>query len=234
MKYLFYTPNIDEHQAQVSNEEAEHGLRVLRLKEGNEVHCTNGRGLLIAGKISQTGKKGFTVQVENSQILPQPQPPLHTAIAPTKNMVRIEWFTEKAVECGITSIIPILCTNSERKVLKTERLHKIAVSAMKQSGQTWLPEIHELTPFTEVIKKIPSSEQRFIAHCRSQELPLITSLVKPQPVWVFIGPEGDFTVNEINEALAAGCSEISLGKNRLRTETAGLVACILLQAQLRA
>jgi 16S rRNA (uracil1498-N3)-methyltransferase len=149
----------------------------------------------------------------------------HIAIAPTKNIERLEWFLEKATEIGIKEITPVLCEHSERKIINMERLEKIIVSAMKQSLKTYIPVLNPLTRFTDFVSK-PFNGQKFIAHCtegiRSE---LIHSYVKQSESLILIGPEGDFSPKEIEFAKSNGFIEISLGKSRLRTETAGIVAC---------
>jgi 16S rRNA (uracil1498-N3)-methyltransferase len=150
---------------------------------------------------------------------------VHIAIAPTKNIERMEWFLEKATEIGVTRVTPLLCRYSERKEIKHDRLEKVMVSAMKQSLKAYLPKLDELTKFNELINQ-PFSGQKFIAHCDDQHRDLLRNLVEPNRDYlILIGPEGDFSSEEIEMAMQAGFLPVSLGNSRLRTETAGVVAC---------
>ena len=150
---------------------------------------------------------------------------VHIAIAPTKNIERIEWFLEKATEIGINRVTPLLCRFSERKEIKAERLEKVMISAMKQSLKAYLPQLDELTRFNEFIQQ-PFDGQKYIAHCDNQHRDLLRNKVIPgQNYLILIGPEGDFSTEEIELALKHGFQPVSLGESRLRTETAGLVAC---------
>ena len=155
---------------------------------------------------------------------------LHIAIAPTKNMDRLEWFVEKATEIGISEITPLLCRYSERKVVKLERINKIIVSAMKQSKKSLLPQLNEMISFNDFIKKCEGHDNCFIAHCYNQNKQSLSQLyLKGNDATIVIGPEGDFSEEEVESALKNGFSPITLGESRLRTETAGIVACHTIQ-----
>ena len=223
--HIFYTPDI-ESSAQLPEDEAAHAVRVLRLQPGDEVMLTDGKGNFYRAAISMADKKHCLVNILEKQ----PQAPLwknhiHIALAPTKNMDRIEWFAEKATEIGLDELTFLNCRYSERKVIKTERIEKILVSAIKQSLKARLPILHEMTDFSQFIKQ-PFKGQKFIAHCYKNQKQELKDIVKPgEDAVVLIGPEGDFSPEEVQEALTQGFIPISLGPSRLRTETAALVAC---------
>ena len=223
--HIFYTPDI-ESSAQLPEDEAAHSVRVLRLQPGDEVMLTDGKGNFYRAAISMADKKHCLVNILEKQ----PQAPLwknhiHIALAPTKNMDRIEWFVEKATEIGLDELTFLNCRYSERKVIKTERIEKILVSAIKQSLKARLPILHEMTDFSQFIKQ-PFKGQKFIAHCYKNQKQELKDIVKPgEDAVVLIGPEGDFSPEEVQEALTQGFIPISLGPSRLRTETAALVAC---------
>lgn len=224
----FYAPDIARTLA-LPEEEARHCTRVLRMHEGDVIEVVDGAGRLYQCRITLAHDKRCNVE-----IVEQVSQPAHwghdivLAIAPTKNLDRIEWVVEKATEMGIDRIVPLLCCNSERKVLKTERLHKIAVAAMKQSLKATLPVIDELTPFSRFISQ-PFEGNRFIAYCdpmlpRSERQLFARQYVPHAHTLVLIGPEGDFSPEEVQQALAAGFIPVSLGESRLRTETAAIMA----------
>lgn len=226
--HLFYAPDIDT-RLELPEEEAAHAGRVLRLQAGDEITLTDGRGFFYRAEISAITSKRCMVHIlEKTQ-----QPPLwtgylHIAMAPTKNMDRTEWFAEKATEIGLDELSFLNCRYSERKVIKTERIHKILVSALKQSLKARLPKLNEMTDFTTFISQ-PFDGQKFIAHCYEGEKPLLQNIVEPgKPALVLIGPEGDFSPEEVQQAIDNGFQPISLGRCRLRTETAALVACHIL------
>lgn len=224
---FFYCPDIDEQQASFNLDEAEskHISRVLRLAIGNEIMLLNGKGLVFHCEITSVGKQ-CTVNIIQSTKVEDEQPHIHIAIAPTKNNDRLEWFIEKTTEIGINEITPIICANSERKVVKQERLLKTAIAAMKQSGRAFLPQINEAIKLKDFLKAC-DAEQKFIAHCfeeNQQHLKELYTLGKD--VILLIGPEGDFSLEEVEIAIKKhNFIPISLGKNRLRTETAGVYAC---------
>ena len=224
--HLFYTPDITNDFYTLTEEESKHCTRVLRLNQGDTVHLVDGVGGLYTAIIQDANNKKCKLQVINKQIeygkLPYYS---HIAVAPTKNIDRIEWFVEKAVEIGVSEITFLLCEHSERRQLRIDRLEKIAVSAMKQSQKGYLPLLHDLTPFHKFIKKAQPAAT-FIAHLEDDATKSIKDhYVFGQPHCILIGPEGDFSPAEISAAYDAGIKPVTLGQSRLRTETAALVAC---------
>ena len=220
--HLFYSPLISDEFA-LPEEEAHHLFHVLRLKEGEEILVTDGCGTRATCSLSLVSKKNVLVRVKQTEVFDRPARELHLAIAPTKNMDRFEWLAEKATEMGITKITPLVCRHSERKELKTERVRKLILAAAKQSRQYWFPVLNEATPFRSVIAE-SADEVKLIAHCNDSEKVSLTSLAAAEKALVLIGPEGDFSEEEIAMALENGFAALSLGGSRLRTETAGLVA----------
>lgn len=227
---LFYCPDLDTN-CTLPTSEAEHAIRVLRLKEGDTIQLTNGKGLKAQAEIVSTGKKEVTFRLLESMTVAPTPPFIHLAVAPTKNMDRMEWLLEKATEIGLHSFTPILCQRSERKVWKEDRIERIVLSALKQSGQYHLPILHPITSFDDYIK-LPLSSQKFIAHCVEHERISLTSasINLKEPVYLLIGPEGDFSNEEIEKALKNGFQAVQLGSNRLRTETAALHALSLIHS----
>lgn len=224
--HRFYAPDI-EATLSLPDEEAQHCVRVLRLKEGDEIEAVDGKGSLFRCRILSADRKQCAVSiVEKTSAVPHWGCSITVAIAPTKNIDRLEWMVEKVTEMGVDRIIPVCSRFSERKVLKTERLRKILVSAMKQSLKATLPVLDELTPIGDVIGS-EISGSRFIAYC-DEEIPrreFVKEYRKGQDVLILIGPEGDFSKDEIRASLDAGFVPVSLGNSRLRTETAGVFAC---------
>lgn len=222
--HVFYTPDIDTCP-ELPEEEAGHCLRVLRLGLGDEVMLTDGKGFFYKAVISAaTGKRCQVKVVEKIEQEKFWKGHLHLAMAPTKNMDRIEWFAEKATEIGFDELSFLNCRFSERKVIKTERIEKIVVSAMKQSLKARKPIVNEMTDFAKFMQR-DFQGQKFIAHCYEGEKPSLKEVLKPgEDALVLIGPEGDFSPEEVQKAEALGFQPISLGKSRLRTETAALVA----------
>lgn len=229
--HVFYTPDI-QNRAELPAEEAAHAVRVLRLQAGDEVTLTDGKGNFYRAEISVASNKRCLVNILETQ----PQEPLwqghlHIAMAPTKNMDRTEWFAEKATEIGFDELTFLNCRFSERKVIKTERIQKILVSAIKQSLKARLPRLNEMTDFNKFVRQ-PFNGQKFIAHCYEGEKPLLKDILKRgEDALVLIGPEGDFSEEEVKLAIEQGFQPISLGRSRLRTETAALVACHILNLQ---
>lgn len=224
---LFFNPHIDEHTQRITFDRAEsnHIIRVLRKKINDPLYITNGKGLLITAGICIANDKQCVAEVIHKERKDKTwKHNVHIAIAPTKSMDRFEWFLEKATEIGVDAITPILCEHSERKVLKQERLEKILEAAMKQSLSYYLPRLNPLTSFQDFIASEPEG-QYFIAHCYSSEKKHLKELIDTStPINILIGPEGDFSSTEIEEALKQKYIPISLGATRLRTETAGIVA----------
>ena len=224
---LFYNPDLTKDTTQITFDkiESRHIVRVLRKKEEAILHITNGKGFLFDAKIIIASDKKCTAEIITIQEKPKPwNYYLHIAIAPTKNNDRIEWFLEKATEIGIDEITPLVCNNSERRFVKLERFEKIVQSAMKQSLKFTLPKINEPIKFKEFINK-DFDGKICIAHCAELEKNLLKSVIKPsEKTTILIGPEGDFSSQEIIKALEKNSIPISLGESRLRTETAALVA----------
>ena len=226
---IFYTPEIMIDPV-LPEEESGHCIRVLRLSEGDEILLADGKGFFYKAAIRRAHPKHCEVSILESYR----QPPLwnfrlHMAVAPTKNMDRMEWFAEKATEIGINALTCLNCRFSERKEIKTARLEKIMVSAMKQSQKAILPELEGMTDFRTFITR-PFEGHKFIAHCEEGEKQLLKQAYRPgENALILIGPEGDFSPEEINLALKNGFRPISLGNSRLRTETAALAACHTIQ-----
>ena len=222
---IFYTPDITANPV-LPEEESGHCVRVLRLSEGDQILLTDGKGSFYKAAITQAHPKHCGVELLDSWR----QAPLwpffvHIAVAPTKNMDRMEWFVEKATEIGIDAISCLNCRFSERREIKLARLEKILVSAMKQSQKATLPQLEGMVDFKDFVQR-PFEGRKFIAHCEEEEKPLLRQLYHPRErALILIGPEGDFSPEEIALAKANGFEAISLGESRLRTETAALVAC---------
>ncbi|MFD1613471.1 16S rRNA (uracil(1498)-N(3))-methyltransferase [Gelatiniphilus marinus] len=224
---LFYNPEIIENTAQFTftKEESRHIIKVLRKNTGDTLHITNGNGWLFTAKITIPNINKCVATVVSKTQQPQRNYHLHLAVAPTKMNDRYEWFLEKATEIGIDSITPIICDHSERKVIKPERYEKILQSAMKQSLSCYLPKLNEAIPFKNFIKQEFKSDL-FIAHCEQTDRKSLKQLLKPEKdITILIGPEGDFSVKEIEQALQNKFKPVTLGNTRLRTETAAIVAC---------
>ena len=224
---LFYSSNIDESSREYvfDKNESRHIIRVLRKKLGDVVQITDGLGTLFEGEITNANDKRCAVNITKHSCFQKPwNYYLHIAIAPTKNNDRFEWFLEKATEIGIDEITPIICERSERKVIKLGRLEKIIQSASKQSLKYHFPKLNAPVLFREFITS-SFNGSLFIAHCENmQQQSLKSQLLKGVDTTLLIGPEGDFSMREIETALASNFKPVSLGKSRLRTETAGLVA----------
>jgi 16S rRNA (uracil1498-N3)-methyltransferase len=225
---LFFTQNIEKELAFLPETEARHCVQVLRKSVGDSIHFVDGKGGLYEGTIQETGKKKCIVKIEKAtQSFEKRDYYLHIAIAPTKNIDRFEWFLEKATEIGIDEITPLLCEHSERKRIRLDRLEKIALSAMKQSLKAFLPKVNDLTKFSDFINTVENDKsEKFIAHCQENEKThLKNNSLKDQNVTILIGPEGDFSPAEIQKANQHDFGSVTLGTSRLRTETAGVVAC---------
>lgn len=208
-------------------DESLHCVKVLRLPEGEEVMLTDGKGALYRARIVRAHHKRCAVEIiETLQESNRRDFSIHMAVAPTKNIDRIEWFAEKATEIGLDALTLLRCRYSERKEVKNERIHKILVSAMKQSLKASLPDLNGLTAFSDFVK-IPFDGLKFIAHCYDDpdKKSLASSYCKGDNVLILIGPEGDFSEEEVALALQHGFQPVSLSNSRLRTETAALVAC---------
>ena len=222
---LFFTENIKDQIALFTEEEARH-VQVLRKKIGDVLHFVDGVGGMYEGEIIDVSKKQCTLSIlQHTPAYNQRNVRLHIGIAPTKNINRLEWFLEKATEIGIDEITPLLCDRSERKKIRVDRLNKILLSAMKQSVKAFLPKLNELTDYQSFIKN-DNEDEKFIAYCNDDDLKhLKEEYSTSRNVTILIGPEGDFSQKEIELALQNDYRGVSLGKSRLRTETAGVVAC---------
>jgi len=224
---IFYNSeiNLENKNFILSGNEHLHISKVLRKKTNDKIYITNGKGYLFETIIDRINSKAISLKILDYKYKPPMDYNLNIGIAPTKKIDRFEWFVEKAVEIGVSAITPIICAHSERKKLNYSRLNKIAVSAMKQSLQTYLPKINPIVKVEDFIS-LNTANQNYIAHCkRSKTQYLSNIIVKNSCSSVIIGPEGGFTDNEINLALDFNFKAVSLGDNRLRTETAGTVCC---------
>lgn len=223
--HLFYSTQIQNQEIELDAEESRHLAKVLRLTDGEQVHVIDGKGTRFTCTIISAHPKKSFLQIDSKDTSSE-HFGITIAAAPTKNLNRWEWFLEKATEIGIDGIQPILSFHSERKVLKRERQERILISAIKQSYKSMLPRLNELTKFDKIIGQ-DFEGQKFIAHCyKSIASEPLKSIFEPhQNTLVLIGPEGDFSEQEVQQAIEAGFKPISLGKSRLRTETAALVAC---------
>ncbi|MFC7357133.1 16S rRNA (uracil(1498)-N(3))-methyltransferase [Jejudonia soesokkakensis] len=225
---LFYNPNLTEGDSEISFEkdESRHMVKVLRKNVGDTLHLTNGKGYFFEATLISTNPKQCIAQI-NSFKKEKPLPySLHLAVAPTKLNDRFEWFLEKATEIGVSEITPIICDHSERKVIKPERYEKIIISAAKQSLKAYMPKLNDAISFSEFLTTSQLSELNCIAHCEEIKKQSLKNIVKPsQDILLLIGPEGDFSVREIEEAIQSGFIPVTLGVSRLRTETAAIVAC---------
>lgn len=228
---LFYDAHIELDAAmhQLSEEESKHIVRVLRMQEGDELAIVNGKGGYFETKISIAHPKRCQVEIVKAEQSEPLKHDLHIALGPTKVMDRIEWFVEKATEIGITEISFIQGKNSERVKLKLDRIEKKVVSAMKQSKRRFLPKINKLVSVSDFIQQHPNG---LIAHCEDGEKSTILEAFQPIDCPILIGPEGDFTLDEIELAMENGYKTITLGENRLRTETAALYACVCAQLKI--
>ena len=224
---LFYNPDITENTTEFSfnKEESKHIVKVLRKSVDQTLQITNGNGWLFTAQITVADIKNCVVQIINKKLQVKKNYSLHLAVAPTKMNDRYEWFLEKATEIGIDSITPIICDHSERKIIKPERFEKIIQSATKQSLNCYLPKLNPAIAFKDFIKQ-DFSGKLFIAHCEETDRKSLKNELKPkQDITILIGPEGDFSVKEIEQALQSHFIPVTLGETRLRTETAAIVAC---------
>ncbi len=223
---LFYIPEIRGSEVTLDPDESKHAVKVLRLTEGSSVQIVDGKGGFHEAEIAEAHPKKCRLNILNSVLnFGLKDFRLHIAIAPTKNIDRLEWFLEKATEIGIDEITPLISEHSERKIVKLERLEKKMISAMKQSVKAYLPKLNESVHFNQLISSATEKE-KYIAHCfKGNKTHLKRVVNKAADVLVLIGPEGDFSPEEVQLAKNNGFTEISLGESRLRTETAGIVAC---------
>lgn len=232
---FFYKGDMDLNTKQVVLDEdtSKHVVQVLRMKNGEQLQLTNGKGNLFTCDITDDNRKKCTVAVTQKSEIANPKSKISIAVSLIKNNTRFEWFLEKATEIGVTEIIPLLCERTEKTAFKFDRMKSILVSAMLQSQQTWLPVLHEPVKYEQYIKSLKenTSFQKFIAHCEDEnnKQPLTNKLINELTnKLILIGPEGDFTAKEIQLALENNFIPVALGDTRLRTETAGIVAATLL------
>ena len=230
---FFYVPDA-EKLTELPAEEANHAIKVLRLKKGDELMLMDGKGSFYRAEVTLVSNHHCMYRiVERQPQQPQWEGRVHLAIAPTKMNDRIEWMAEKATEVGIDELSFLNCQFSERRNLKTERIKKIVVAAVKQSHKAWMPVVNELEPFRQFISR-QSSGHRYIAHCYN-EVPRVNlfdelcRLDASEDALVLVGPEGDFSIDEVRNAVSQGFVSVDLGKSRLRTETAGLSAVMMMQ-----
>jgi len=227
---LFYNKSLEKGNSTCSftKEESKHIVKVLRKTIGDTLHITNGKGILFIGKITSCSITHCVVHITSEEFSKKRSYNLHLAVAPTKMKERYEWFLEKATEIGVDTITPIICNNSERKTLKIERLERIIESAAKQALIFFIPKLNPPVTFNDFIKKTKNknTDTLYIAHCNSGEKKVLHNNLKPKiNTTILIGPEGDFSPEEIKMALEHNAIPITLGDNRLRTETAAIVAC---------
>ncbi len=223
---LFYNPELDASTKEVTFDKTEsrHIVKVLRKKMGDVLSITNGKGSLFEAEIIVASEKKCTASITSSVINEKEwNYQLHMAIAPTKSLDRLEWFLEKATEIGVDEITPIFCSNSERRVVKMERLQKIVVAASKQSLKYHFPKLNNALTFKEFLNRAIDGE-KLIAHCYDYEKTPLKNIKVSNKTTILIGPEGDFSEQEIEQAIDKGFTAISLGTSRLRTETAGIAA----------
>lgn len=225
MNQLFFTRKIENGFAYLDEEESRHLLNVLRRQVGDRLQLTDGRGFFYEAELAESGKRHALASILSQSTAPPERPAaLHLAIAPTKQIERFEWFLEKSVEIGIDEITPLLCQRSERDTIRTDRLEKILVSAMKQSLRARLPKLNTLTRFRQFASSATET-QKCLAWCADEPLPhLKTAILPGRDTVIAIGPEGDFSPEEVALALQNGFVAASLGDARLRTETAGVLA----------
>ena len=235
---FFYKEDLFASSTDVVLDEAtsKHIVQVLRMQNGEQLQLTNGKGILFTATIADNNRKKCIVSVVQKSEIENLKSKISIAISPVKNNARFEWFLEKATEIGVTEIIPLICSRTEKTVFKFERMKGILVSAMLQSQQCWLPVLHEPVQYSKLwqssktLPKLGEYQQKFIAHCIDGAKRNLCDMNNESldAKIILIGPEGDFTADEIELALTNNYSAVSLGTTRLRTETAGIVAAVLL------
>jgi 16S rRNA (uracil1498-N3)-methyltransferase len=222
---LFYAPDLAGDHYTLEEQESKHVIKVLRMRSGDTIMLTDGKGKLCTAELIVEDPRRCEVRLTDvKDEYGKRKYQVHIGIAPTKNINRLEWFLEKATEVGIDMITPVICQRSERKVIKKDRLEKVITSAMKQSLKAYHPLLNESQPFRDFIER-DFNGQKYIAYIEEGEHPSLQSLYRPgQDVVILIGPEGDFSPEEVDQAILNGFQTVNLGKSRLRTETAGVVA----------
>lgn len=223
---LYYAPEINLPVFQLNADESKHLIRVLKMKTGDFLQFTDGKGTIYSCKVLDDNVKGCEIEVLDSEPGKDKRPfSLQIGVAPTKNINRFEWFLEKATEIGIDRIIPFKSEHSERKEIKTERLNRVITAAMKQSLKSFHPQLDEMMKFSQLIE-LPFDGKKYIASLEDESTPELSGIYKPgENAWILIGPEGDFSPSEIEAAKTKGFTAVRLGPYRLRTETAAVVAC---------
>lgn len=223
--HIFYQSNI-EQENYLSSEESKHAIKVLRLSTGDKIQVFDGKGSIFTAEISSNKGKAIKITIlKKEEFEKRNDFSIHIAITPTKNINRFEWFLEKTTEIGINEISPILCERSERKIINNERLERILIAAIKQSKNPFLPKLNELISFDNFLSRY-NKLNGYIAHCNNDNMiSLKNQYKKNSDALILIGPEGDFSPVEVEKAISKGYKEINLGTSRLRTETAGIVAC---------
>ncbi|MFC2090277.1 16S rRNA (uracil(1498)-N(3))-methyltransferase [Bacteroidota bacterium] len=230
---IFYKPHINADHIVLDPKESAHCIKVLRSKKGDRVYLIDGRGGYYEAEIVEDDPRACRISIVSSQFDYQPlNYELHLAVAPTKSMDRFEWFIEKATEIGITSITPIQCSRSERKNIRKDRIEKVMIAAAKQSVKAYFPDIQELTPFADWVKQ-HRGKAGYIAHCMDGQKTDIRQIPVHESLYIAIGPEGDFTPEELKLAQGCGFESMSLGAFRLRTETAAVFVCSALSYKLQ-
>lgn len=230
---FFYLPDYNPGDPEIVLDEdnSRHIVQVLRMQKGQQLQLTDGRGWLLTGTILDDHKKKCRVGIDASTHQPGRERKITIALSLLKNASRFEWFLEKATEIGVSGIIPLLCERTEKQHFREDRMQNILISALLQSQQTWLPDLQAPTPVTQVIQGA-SQDRRFIAHCLEEERLSLAAAIRDAPTagsqLILIGPEGDFSKNEIDRALEHAFLPVTLGETRLRTETAGVVSATLM------
>ncbi len=229
---LFYSTNIINDLITLDENDSKHAIKVLRMHEGDQLMVVDGKGTMYKCEIIQAHPKKCLLSIQNKNFTENPYSNINIAIAPTKNINRFEWFLEKATEIGVGKVYPIVTANSERKEIKTDRLEKVVVAAMKQSLKSYLPSIEPICSFNDFLKQNLKGNL-LMAHCNDNfDQSIILEKIDPkQSTIILIGPEGDFNENEINKAIDKGYLSVTLGNARLRTETAAIVATTLINQQ---
>jgi 16S rRNA (uracil1498-N3)-methyltransferase len=228
---FFYTEQIEHGNPELLLDEgnSKHAVSVLRMQDGELLHLTDGKGYLLSGIITVAHKKNCRVHITGSSYTEAPERKTGIGISLIKNPVRFEWFLEKATEIGVTDIFPLLCQRTEKQHFRQDRMKNVLVSALLQSRQTWLPVLHEPVKFDNMVAEQDKFAQKLIAHCVDQDKRKLDKTTIAASQLILIGPEGDFTPAEIERAVQNGYIPVALGETRLRTETAGIVAAVLLR-----
>lgn len=230
LPFFYISHYKNEQQVMLDEDTSRHVVQVLRMKTGEQLNLTDGRGNLLTCVITEVHKKHCTVAVKESQYIEPPKRKISIAISLLKNANRFEWFLEKATEIGVNEIIPLVCERTEKEKFRYDRMEQISVSAILQSQQTWLPAIHDPVQFEDLVIRQFDNDEKLIAHCLQNDKISLSNhqITKSSNQLILIGPEGDFTRKEIELALLNQFVPVSLGETRLRTETAGIVAATLL------